>query len=136
MYLRNSLPCTSSIPCYILAICQAYVIYQVKLKFDWIFFFLKYSHYFPLIPPFVFCAHYPGVAFTKLNKHPELYPLVSSTAAKSSIRMIHSTSHSVNLMHHCLVSLQNQFQVSRYSLHLTLASLSGVSTESISGRLL
>ncbi|KAI5718840.1 hypothetical protein M8J76_000970 [Diaphorina citri] len=51
-----------------------------------------------------------GVAFTRLNKYPELYPIVSSTAAKSSIRMIHSTSHPASLMHHCLASLRDHFQ--------------------------
>ncbi|KAL1451498.1 hypothetical protein WDU94_005869 [Cyamophila willieti] len=60
-----------------------------------------------------------GVAFKAMNKYPNLYPMVSATMANTSIRMIHSTSHPVHLMHHCLGPLRDQFR-------LTCAELSGI----------
>lgn len=111
MYLRNSLPCTSSIPCHILAICQAYVIYQVKLKFHWIFFFLIFS----------------------------LFPINSSVCVLCSLPRccIYQAEQTPGVVPPCQLDGGQIFH-SNDSLHLTLgefdASLSGFSTKSISGR--
>lgn len=113
MYLRNSLPCTSSIPCYILAICQAYVIYQVKLKFHWIFFF-----FFLIF---------------------SLFPINSSVCVLCSLPRccIYQAEQTPGVVPPCQLDGGQIFH-SNDSLHLTLgefdASLSGFSTKSISGR--
>uniref|UniRef100_A0A8D9AJY0 SPRY domain-containing SOCS box protein 3 n=1 Tax=Cacopsylla melanoneura TaxID=428564 RepID=A0A8D9AJY0_9HEMI len=54
-----------------------------------------------------------GVAFKHLNQYSNLYPMVCSSMANCSVRMIHSTSHPVDLMYHCLSPLRDQYQLTR-----------------------